>query len=294
MLKNRFIYYFTLIFLPILVLINYFINPNILHSQIMEIMLLVCTFLLSVFSFVFYLKKKTSLYRLLLVINIILVVIITVWTLFSKYDMLHVFSSIASFKEFILSTKEKGMLIYVLVQFIQVLSVPIPSMIITLTGVAIYGPLVGSLLCTTGVLLGSYCSFFVGKVFGFRLVSWIAGKENAVKYADIINKRGKFFLIIAFLLPLFPDDILCLIAGITTMKFKEFFWITLITRPIGVICMSYFGGGYIIPFSGWGLFVWPFILILAVVTVYVSTKYQSQIESWILTKITKTKNKSKK
>lgn len=285
MLKKRLIYYFVLVLIPIVVVINYQFNPNILHSKLVEILLLCATILISVLSLIFCIQKKTFWYRFLLVSNIVFCVVITVWNLFSKYDMLHVFSSISSFKEFILSTKEKGMIIYVLVQFIQVLSVPIPSMIITLTGVAIYGPLLGSVLCTTGVLLGSYCSFMIGKVFGFKLVAWMAGKENAVKYADIINQRGKFFLIIAFLLPLFPDDILCLIAGITTMKFKHFFWITLITRPIGVICMSYFGGGYIIPFTGWGLFVWPFILIFAVAAVYASTKYQPQIEKWILNKI---------
>ena len=164
-------------------------------------------------------------------------------------------------------------------------------MIITLTGVAIYGPLLGSILCTIGVLLGSYCSFLFGKLLGFKIVCWVSGKQNAIKYAEIINNRGKFFLIIAFLLPLFPDDILCLIAGITTMKFKHFFWIALITRPIGVICMSFFGGGYIIPFTGWGLFVWPFILVFAIVAVVLLTKYQPQIEERILTKLLKLKNK---
>ena len=59
-------------------------------------------------------------------------------------------------------------------------------MIITLTGVAIYGPVVGSILCTIGVLLGSYCSFFLGKILGFKIACWITGKQNATKYAQII------------------------------------------------------------------------------------------------------------
>lgn len=294
MLKKQVIYYITLVLLPVIIFINYYINPKVLHSNLVEIIMIVVSLLLSALSFIFRIKNKLHLYRLLLVINIILCVVITIWTLFSKYDMLQVFSSIATFKQFILSTGQKGMFVYVLIQIIQVLFVPIPAMIITLTGVAIYGPLLGSMLCTLGVLIGSYGSFLIGRVFGVKLVTWIVGHENATKYADLINKRGKFFLIIAFLLPLFPDDILCLIAGITTMKFKHFFWITLITRPIGVICMSYFGGGYIIPFTGWGLFVWPFILILAVVAVVVSTKYQPQIEQWILSKISKLSLKNKK
>ncbi len=257
----------------------------------LEISLLILSVLLGALLIFFNKKNKQIALKLCLVFNVVLCLVIVVWTIFSKYEILEVFSSISSFKQFILSTKEKGMLIYVLIQFLQVLFVPIPSMIITLTGVAIYGPLLGSILCTIGVLLGSYFSFLLGKLLGFKIVCWVSGKQNAIKYAEIINNRGKFFLIIAFLLPLFPDDILCLIAGITTMKFKHFFWIALITRPIGVICMSFFGGGYIIPFTGWGLFVWPFILIFAIVAVVLLTKYQPQIEEWILSKFLKLKNK---
>lgn len=247
--------------------------------------MLVTCLLLAIFSCVFKIANKQMFSKLFFVFNIIINIVFLVWVLFDKNDVLTIFSSIESFKRFILSTKEKGMIIYVLIQFVQVLSVPIPSMIITLTGVAIYGPFIASFLCSLGVLLGSYCSFFVGKMFGFKIVKWIVGEKNAIKYANIIEKKGKFFLIIAFLLPLFPDDILCLISGLTTMKFKQFFWIALITRPIGVICMSYFGGGYIVPFTGWGLFVWPVILVVAIVAVVLLTKHQEKIEQWVLEKL---------
>lgn len=289
--KKKTIYYSVLVLIPLIIGVCYLINPNNLHSKLLEISLLILSVLLGVLLIFFNKKNKQIALKLCLVFNVVLCLVIVVWTIFSKYEILEVFSSISSFKQFILSTKEKGMLIYVLIQFLQVLFVPIPSMIITLTGVAIYGPLLGSILCTIGVLLGSYCSFLFGKLLGFKIVCWVTGKQNAIKYAEIINNRGKFFLIIAFLLPLFPDDILCLIAGITTMQFKHFFWIALITRPIGVICMSFFGGGYIIPFTGWGLFVWPFILVFTIVAVVLLTKYQPQIEEWILTKLLKLKNK---
>ncbi len=294
MLKNKIIYFVFSIIMPCLILLSYWFNPKVLYSNNIEIVLCLICFIFTFLTCFFIAKNLHVAGKFFLVLNAILTLVVIVWTMFSKYDMLRIFSSISTFKQFILSTGERGMFIYVLIQIIQVLFVPIPAMIITLTGVAIYGPLLGAFLCTLGVLLGSFGSFFIGRIFGFRLVSWVAGKQNAEKYADLINKRGKFFLIIAFLLPLFPDDILCLIAGITNMKFNHFFWIALITRPIGVFCMSYFGGGYIIPFTGWGLFVWPFILIFAIIAVLLSTKYQPQIETWILNKLSKfNKNKKK-
>lgn len=293
MVKSKFIYYSLLFLLPILTTIIIVDYEKAIGFSIIWTILIFVSLILSVLSYIFYNKRKQIYSRLFFVISIIIFIVSIVVFVLNKYDMLSVFSSVATFKEFILSTKSKGMFIYVLVQYLQVLFVPIPSMIITLTGVAIYGPILGSILCTSGVLLGSYSSFLLGKVFGVKIVRWIAGEDNATKYADLISKKGKFFLIVAFLLPLFPDDMLCLIAGITSMKFKEFFWIALITRPIGVVCMSFFGGGYIVPFTGWGLFIWPFILVLAIVAVVLMTKYQEPIESWIISKLPKS-NKNKK
>ena len=177
------------------------------------------------------------------------------------------------------------MIVFSLIQLLQVMFVPIPSMIIVLTGVVIYGPFLTSVLCIIAVLAGSMLSFGLGKTFGFKLVSWIVGRDNALKYASVLNKRGKFFLTVAFLLPLFPDDALCLIAGMTTMRYDEVLIIASITRPIGVICMSYFGGGYIIPFSGWGLYVWGVLLVVIVIAVVMIYKYQDKIENFIINKI---------
>ena len=209
-----------------------------------------------------------------------------------KYnDYLKIFSSVNAFKNFILSTGNKGIFVYILIQMLQVVLIPVPATIIALAGALIYGPLLGSIYCSAGVLLGSFTSYFFGKVFGFKLVAWVTGKEKALKYANVINNRGKMFLPIAFLLPMFPDDILCWIAGITTMKFGYYAIVTMITRPIGVISMCYFGGGYIIPFYGWGLYVWAVLLVLIIAVVILTYKYQPQMEEWILNKL---KNRKKR
>jgi uncharacterized membrane protein YdjX (TVP38/TMEM64 family) len=118
------------------------------------------------------------------------------------------------------------------------------------------------------------------------------GEENANKYSQLISNRGGFFLIIAFLLPMFPDDILCLIAGITNINIKTFLLITLMTRPIGVICMSYFGSGHLIPFTGWGIYAWTGILVIAIILVIIIYKYQDKMQEAMLNKIFKSKRKS--
>jgi len=236
-------------------------------------------------------SKKTKSCKIVFLINVLFTIIFTVFHLLSINNLLYIFKSVNNFKNFILSTGKKGIFIYTFLQMAQVIFLPVPASIIALAGAIIYGPFWGSVYCIIGVLLGSYISFFLGRFVGFRLVVWIAGYDNAKKYANILNNSGKMFLGIAFLLPMFPDDILCLIAGITSMKFKYFFIITTLFRPIGAICMCYFGGGYIIPFSGWGIPVWIVIAIVMITLVVFAYKYQAKIEEWMVKKFRKKKVK---
>lgn len=220
---------------------------------------------------------------------VILSIFAILYTIMYRLNLLYIFSSVTTLKDYILSTQEKGVFVYILIQFLQVVFLPIPASVICIAGSLIYGGLLGAVYCSIGVLLGSYVSYTLGRVFGYRLVSWIVGKDNTDKYSDILRKRGGFFLALAFLLPMFPDDILCFIAGVTKMSFRKFFWITFVTRPIGVICMAFFGGGYIIPFTGWGIYAWAVILVLAVASVVVVYKWQENIENFILNKFFKRK-----
>ena len=260
-------------------------------NNIIKLLFLIIINILYLTSIIFKWLKYYKISRFFYVLFITISIGLFGYIILYKLEIIDTISSITKLKNYILSTKEKGVFIYILLQMAQVIILPVPAAIICIVGSLIYGPLLGSIYCSIGILLGSFVSFWIGKTFGNKIVTWIAGVENTEKYSKIIRKRGAFFLIIAFLLPMFPDDILCLISGISNMKFKNFALITTITRPIGVICMSYFGGGHIIPFNGWGLYVWIILLIAFVFLVILMYKYQERMQNYILNKIIKNKNK---
>ena len=56
-----------------------------------------------------------------------------------------------------------------------------------------------------------------------------------------------------FLLPMFPDDILCSIAGIMPITYSVFIFMQLITRFTSIGGTLLFMSGEIIPYHGWGL-----------------------------------------
>lgn len=237
------------------------------------------------------LRDDSKTYKTLFVIHILYTITLLFFHILKINDLLFIFSSVATFKQFIVSTSSLGVVIYILIQMAQIIILPIPASIIAIAGAIIYGPLLGSLFCTIGVLLGSYISFFIGRTLGHKIVCWAVGKDNAEKYSKILTDNGTIFLSIAFLLPMFPDDILCLIAGITSMKFSHFFTISTIFRPIGVVFMCFFGSGSVIPFSGWGIPLWIVIGIIMLCLIVLSCKYKDRIEQWSIKLVRKRKKR---
>ena len=206
---------------------------------------------------------------------LVLVYFVLVWTgLWEKLN------SVEKLKNLILSLGIWGRITFVVLQFLQVTLIPIPSPIIIVAGSLIYGPFQAGLLSLAGILLGSAFAFFLGRTFGKKLVIFMVGKESQEKWTKRLGEC-KYSFVIMMLLPCFPDDILCLVAGLTDMT-PTFFMVTqFISRPIGIFSVSYLSSGEIIPYSGWGLIVWGVIIVVSFTLIYLSTKYNKQIENFI-------------
>ena len=77
---------------------------------------------------------------------------------------------------------------------------------------------------------------------------------------------------------MFPDDMMCMIAGITTMTYGYFTLVCLLTRPVMIGITAYLGSG-MIPFEGWGIPVWIAIVCALFVALIMAYCIKSRIES---------------
>ena len=75
------------------------------------------------------------------------------------------------------STGSWGMVVYVLIQILQVVILPLPAIVCYVPGAVIWSPLVATLLASLGVIIGSLICYFLGKQFGRKALIWIAGKD---------------------------------------------------------------------------------------------------------------------
>ncbi|MBQ8909263.1 MAG: TVP38/TMEM64 family protein [Clostridia bacterium] len=184
-------------------------------------------------------------------------------------------------------------LIFFAIQFLQVTFLPIPAAATTFAGMAVFKNFwIVSGISFVAVMLASALSFFLGRKVGKRLIVWIAGEEDCRKWSDKLGK-GKYVFFLMMLFPVFPDDILCMVAGTTNITWRFFIVTNLITRPIAILCTCFLGSG-IIPFSGWWLILWAVLAIACVVVFVLCYKFQPQIENFILKVAHKFERKGKK
>lgn len=221
-------------------------------------------------------KILRSLLVLLVILSaMLLTYFILVWTGF--WEKLN---STEKLKQTILDLGLWGRSFFVFLQFIQVTFIPIPSPIVIIAGSLVYGPFQAGLLSLAGILLGSAVAFFIGRVFGRKIVVFMVGDEEEKKWKKFLS-NCKYSFILMMLLPFFPDDLLCLVAGLTDMSWTFFMLTQFITRPIGIFLVSYLSSGEVIPYSGYGLIIWAVIIVSSLLAIYFSSKNSEKIENFI-------------
>ncbi len=239
-----------------------------------------CAGLFTVGSVITYFFNLKSISRSLFSFNVVAFIIIGVLAIFNLCGIFETFSDMEKIKQVILSAGFWGYLIYVLIQMLNVVVLPLPAFAFIFLGLGLYGPWQTFFLTYLSFVLGSIVCFFIGRVFGQKAVVWCVGEENTQKYKKAIGSKGNLLFVMMQVLPFFPDDILCMIAGLTAMKWRFFIISMVLIKPIYIAAFCFLGTGDIIPFSGWGIPVWIAIILAFALIFILFCKYQTKIEEW--------------
>lgn len=224
-------------------------------------------------------ETKSKILRISLIVAVFVLIALAVFLPLKLSGALNKISNEDDLKQIINDGGLYSYLIFFAIQFLQATFLPIPAMVTTITGTLIFGPFVSFLISFVAIFLASLLMFFLGKKVGKKFVVWAVGKDDFEKWSNALSK-GKYTFFLMMLFPLFPDDILCLLAGATMPMSYTFFIVTnLITRPIGILATCYLASGKLIPFSGWGIPVWCVLALLGIAALILSFKYQNKLES---------------
>ena len=131
-----------------------------------------------------------------------------------------------------------GWFVVCFVQFLQIVVIPIPSAIITLTSMKMYpNDLFLLYFLTLGVVIFSVIiTYLIGLKWGKKAVMWCAGSEEEYeKWRKVLqSKKTNVIYLVTVLFPIFPDDLLCLMAGSIKMNFWWYLFSNVLGRAIGL------------------------------------------------------------
>ena len=199
-----------------------------------------------------------------------------------RYDLFVYFEDTDAFRRLIAEYDSYAVLIYLTIQFLQVTVLPLPATLTTIAGIAVFGIPKTVLYSSAAIIAGSMVAFALGRTFGVKLAIWLCGAKTVAKYRDMLKGKDTVLLYAMFLLPFFPDDLLCIIAGLGTMSYKTFFVMMVITRPVGMLWIAgVYKGAVSIPANAAGAAVWISIAVATAALFALLYKYGDNITEFM-------------
>ncbi len=176
--------------------------------------------------------------------------------------------------EFLNSLGPVAFLGFIFLQVLQVVAAPIPGEVTGLIGGYLYGPVIGILLSTAGLTIGSMIAFWLSRTFGRPFVERFVKKETIYKYDYLLHHKGAFLVFLLFLIPGTPKDFLCYILGLGHLSTREFFVISTVGRFAGTVLLTV-GGSFIRHHQ---YYRFSILFGIAVVLVFLSMVYKDRLE----------------
>ena len=178
------------------------------------------------------------------------------------------------FRQWVDSHGLLGPLAFLGMMVLQVFVAVIPGEPLEIGAGYAFGAVEGTILCILGAAIGSTLVFLFVRRFGVRAVEVFISREKIQSLRFLQNtRRVHLFLLVAFLLPGTPKDVLCYVAGLTTLKLGPFILISSICRLPSIVTSTI--GGSALGSGQWGM----------AAIVFAATLVISAIGLWIYKRI---------
>ena len=165
----------------------------------------------------------------ILAITISVAVALVVAGYFWWEPLMRFFSDPAQIRTAIHNAGIFGPLVFILLQAAQVILAPVPGAATGALGGVLFGYW-GILLTVIGSAIGFFIVILLSRRFGRPLLEKFFSKKDIEKFDFLIGSRAELPIFIIFLLPLFPDDLVAYLAGLTNIKLSRLMWLSVIAK----------------------------------------------------------------
>ncbi len=250
------------------------------HQNIIVAIVVCLISLFSMFALTNIRRAESIIYKISILSVFALFCVLLMIYLLNKSGLINELSSFSALKTYINKFGAYSIIIYVLIQFLQVVVLPLPSVLVIGVGVFLFGPIKAIVLSGIGIILGSIVAFFIGRYLGCRVVKWIIGEKALNKILNLIKGKDRFLITFMLLFPFFPDDAICFVAGITKMSSLYFIVMIIVVRLITISFSSFSMNNSLIPFNTWwGISLWGVLFLTTILLTILIYRNANKIEN---------------
>ena len=176
-----------------------------------------------------------------------------------------------------------GYVIYIIIQvaITTIMTfVPATTFTFTLLATGLFGPLTGFIVSAIGCFLSSMVMFTVGDKLGEPFIDWLIGKDARIKAQNMVSGRATVLVPTMLAFPFFPDDAICMVAGLTKMKYWYFAIVAAVCRTIGVGVTAFLGGD-VLNYADFSILDWFLFINLILIDIILVWKLSTKVEGWL-------------
>lgn len=129
--------------------------------------------------------------------------------------------------------------IFFFISLAQPILLPIPEAVTIPGASAVFGPAAAAAIAFLGTLLGIATMFFAARYGGRKFISKLIKEEQLTKYQNYVSKNETLIMFLLFVIPILPDEIICVGAGIGQVSPKKFFIIASVSKLITATLLAY-------------------------------------------------------
>lgn len=191
------------------------------------------------------------------------------------------FTSMEYIKQIIRSTGRAGVITYIFIQTAMLVLfcfVPVLNTSLVIVGIVLFGPKTAFFSCMICIFLSSTTLFYIGEKFGEKLIAKIIGLETLTKIQNSIDTKSKLLLPIFFIIPGVPDEALCLVTGMTKIKYYYFIIVSLVYHAIEIGMFCFFGSE-LIDWSSLNTLGWIIVVNIFIIDFVLISKFEKWLEN---------------
>ncbi|WP_416728786.1 TVP38/TMEM64 family protein [Fictibacillus sp. JL2B1089] len=186
-----------------------------------------------------YILKRETFFEKMKTISIVYSIIMA--AIFLTYSMSRIVVTIDNkgLETILNENMELAKLIYFSVCYAQPIILPVPEIVTVVAGSAALGPFTAFILGFMGAVLGILTMFYLSRTFGMKLVQRLVNEKQLDQYHRFVKKNETWILILLFIVPVLPDEIICVGAGVSGVIVKRFVIIAVLGKLLTTFSLAY-------------------------------------------------------